>query len=400
VITDDELGALLHAFFSEQECSYIALSGSYAKSAEAPTKVTYRPVKMRQAVQWQASEQRGNKVYHRNIAPAELAEDLQTLLAAHFKQAVLFGNRNDLHVMHSRKGGYTFLRKPPSRSLMIAEHNRPKEYLLPTGEPIDFLIKLKVMRPTGELHSNKSDKFRQINRFLEIVDDTLGNFSAHQELNIIDFGCGKAYLSFALYYYLTKIKGFTVSILGLDLKADVIAFCNQLAQELDYKGLHFAVGDINSCANPCSRVDMVVCLHACDTATDAALERAVRWQARVILAVPCCQHELYSKIESQPLETLLRHGVLRERFAALATDAARAELLEMMGYKCQVMEFIDLEHTPKNLLLRAIRQQGNSTQRQKLAANRYRAFAKGLSITPDLERRFAQELTSLGGTPP
>ena len=196
------------------------------------------------------------------------------------------------------------------------------------------------------------DKFRQINRFLEMVEDTLHSLSSMKSLKIIDFGCGKAYLTFALHHYLKNMKGFAVQIIGLDLKADVIADCQRITTELNLEGLSFSLGNIAdfTCTDP---IDMVVALHACDTATDAAIHKAILWNAKVILAAPCCQHELYHQVASHPLDAILHYGILKERFAVLATDAARAQILEAQGYSTQILEFIDSEHTPKNLLIRA-----------------------------------------------
>lgn len=234
---------------------------------------------------------------------------------------------------------------------MVAEHNKEKKYILPEGMPIPPLVDLGVMTAEGRIVKAKYDKYRQINRFLEIIDDSIKN---EAKLKIIDFGCGKSYLTFILYYYLVEIKNMECDIIGLDLKDDVIDTCNQIAEKYGYqKHLRFIKGDISafhSLENP----DMILTLHACDTATDYALEKAVRWGAKVILSVPCCQHELNKQIKNDLLEPVLHYGLIKERMAALYTDALRAELLEHQGYRTQILEFIDMEHTPKNILLRAV----------------------------------------------
>jgi hypothetical protein len=242
---------------------------------------------------------------------------------------------------------------------------------------VPFLVELGVMTPDGKVRAQRYDKFRQVNRFLELVDDVL----PRRPLRIVDFGSGKSYLTFALYHLLAVERGADVEVVGLDLKEDVIERCRSLAERLGYDRLRFEVGDIALFEG--EPADVVVSLHACDTATDAALERAVRWRAEVILAVPCCQHELAGQLEVEELAPLLAHGILRERFAALATDAARAQLLEAVGYDAQVVEFVDLEHTAKNLLIRAVRKRDTG---DAATLRRYRAFKEQLGIDPALER--------------
>ena len=233
-------------------------------------------------------------------------------------------------------------------------HDRKKKYVLEEGVPVPFLQDLGVMTQDGKIVHAKFDKFRQINRFLEFIEDILPALSREREITILDFGCGKSYLTFAMYYYLKELKGYDVNIIGLDLKEDVIKKCNGLAQKYGYDKLHFLHGDIADYEG-LQKVDMVVTLHACDKATDYALAKAVEWDAQVILSVPCCQHELNSQIHNELLEPVLKYGILKERISALLTDGIRAELLEAKGYSTQILEFIDMEHTPKNLLIRAVK---------------------------------------------
>ena len=232
-------------------------------------------------------------------------------------------------------------------------HNRKKRYILEEGKPVDFLVDLGVMTGEGKVVHARYDKFRQINRFLEFIEDILPRLDRDRELTILDFGCGKSYLTFAMYYYLRKLKGYDVKIVGLDLKEDVIARCQALAEKYGYDKLQFCQGDIASYRGV-DRVDMVVTLHACDTATDFALAKAVGWGASVILSVPCCQHELNRQISNEVMKPVFSYGVLKERIAALMTDGLRAQMLERAGYETQILEFIDMEHTPKNLLIRAV----------------------------------------------
>lgn len=261
-------------------------------------------------------------------------------------------------------------------------HNRKKNYLLDPETPYPFLIRLGVQSPEGKVKKQKYDKFKQINRFIEFIHDSLEYLPKDRTIRILDFGSGKSYLTFALYHYLKVEQGLDIRVTGLDLKKEVIEECAQIAADLQYDSLEFLVGDIND-YNDESSVDMVVTLHACDVATDMALSRAVKWGAKVILSVPCCQHELNNQINSSPLDIMLQHGLIKERFSALATDSIRAEILSLVGYDAQLMEFIDMSHTPKNILIRAY-YTGKKPSDEQLA--RYHAFTNFLSATPFLEK--------------
>ena len=309
------------------------------------------------------------------------------LLEAEFRQGLLQSSDADWQVLARRERRRSILRRPPTRPTASLAHDRVKRRLLPEGVPVPFLVELGVMTAEGKVRAQRYDKFRQVNRFLELVEDVLPSLP-EGPLRIVDFGSGKSYLTFALHHLLTVVHEREVEIVGLDLKADVVEHCEALARTLDADGLRFEVGDIAGYA-ALAGVDLVVSLHACDTATDDALDRAVRAGAPVILAVPCCQHELLPQLESPALEPLLRHGTLRERFAAEVTDAARAQLLGAVGYDVQVLEFIELEHTPKNVLLRAVARPGRDTAK---ALGEYRAFAAELGIDPALGRLLADLL--------
>jgi SAM-dependent methyltransferase len=254
-----------------------------------------------------------------------------------------------------------------------------KKYILKEGSAVPFLVDLGVMNEKGKVISARYDKFRQINRFLEFIEDVLPVLPKGRELTILDFGCGKSYLTFAMYYYLRELKGYDIRIIGLDLKEDVICRCSRLAKEYGYEKLHFLKGDIADYEGV-DAVDMVVTLHACDTATDYALAKAVEWGASVILSVPCCQHELNRTMKNDTLEPVLQYGILRERMAALFTDGLRAELLSARGYDVQLLEFIDMEHTPKNLLIRALKKGAPRQNRRPVE------LMESLHVSPTLDR--------------
>jgi SAM-dependent methyltransferase len=365
--------ALLQATFSQPR----------RKDGSAARKVAVRPVSQKQQRYYQFESHRDNRVFHENVPEMDAAARLMETMGL-YRQALLKTLDCDVQLLANKKGHVTMLRRKPTGKPAQLEqsHNRTKRYLIPEGEPVAFLAKLGVMTPEGRVRKEKYDKFRQINRFLEMVSDVLPHLPEGKPLTIVDFGCGKSYLTFALYYLLAVKENLPVRIIGLDLKKDVIADCVRLAAELGWDRLSFSVGDIADYQYD-SEVDMVVSLHACDTATDAALLKAIGWGASVILSVPCCQHELFRQLSQPILEPLLKHGILKERFAALATDAMRANLLELAGYRTQLLEFVDMEHTPKNLLIRAVK--GKPGNRDKLRET-YETFRDFLSASPYMEK--------------
>ena len=375
---------------NEQLCQAI-LSGS---RGDGPSKVKIRPVEIRGKVVYQASETVGTKVLHKNYSREELISYLKAGLQHDFSQLQASGMALDGTILVSKKGKMTIkTRRHPengkglafgkdktfSKGTQILAHNRVKQYILKENIPVPFLVDLGVMNKEGRIITQKYDKFRQINRFLEFIQDILPRLDQQREVTILDFGCGKSYLTFAMYYYLRELEGFDVNIIGLDLKEDVIRHCSELARSYGYDKLHFYQGDIAGYEGV-SSVDMVVTLHACDTATDFALAKAVEWGAQVILSVPCCQHELNRQIKNEMLQPIMRYGILKERMAALITDGLRAELLESKGYETQLLEFIDMEHTPKNILIRAVKT-GKKKNRESFADS-----MKALHVNPTLDR--------------
>ena len=318
-------------------------------------KAKLRPMEQKGELLFQLESFTKTQAFHKNLMVEETKDELAKLLEE-FRQVQVETVSEDITVLISKKGKATIKRKRKKVQAKAADlsHNRKKKYILEEGIAVPFLQDLGVMTQDGKIVRTKMDKFRQINRFLEFVEDILPQLDKDRELTLLDFGCGKSYLTFAMYYYLKVLKGYNIRIIGLDLKKDVIEHCNQLRTKYGYERLNFYEGDIASYKGVES-VDMVVTLHACDTATDYALAKAVKWGAKVILSVPCCQHEANRTIADETLSPVMDYGILKERFAAIATDGARAKLLESKGYQTQILEFIDMEHTPKNLLIRAVK---------------------------------------------
>lgn len=342
-----------------RELIQIILSNSRDKEFAAKAKI--RPVLVKGELLFQETLYRGTQVFHENYDVSAMTERVEKLLSATFRQGEIQGNAFCATILISKKGKITIKTKKLQESMESRSgdlsHNREKQYILQEGIPVDFLVGLGVQTPEGRITKNRYDKFRQINRYLEFIEDVLDKLPTDRTIRIIDFGCGKSYLTFAMYYYLHVLQKKDIMVTGLDLKKDVIAHCNALAKNCGYDKLTFEVGDISTYQGS-DAVDMVVSLHACDTATDYAIEKAVKWGASVIMAVPCCQHEVNKQLTCKELQPLLKYGLIKERMAALITDAARAGLLEERGYDTQILEFIDMEHTPKNLLIRAVKRGG------------------------------------------
>ncbi|WP_419741736.1 class I SAM-dependent methyltransferase [Paraclostridium dentum] len=311
---------------------------------------------------YQIEKYTDKQVFHENIELEMIGTKLFEMIFESYKQVAAWSESTNYDLKISKKGK-VFLGKKKSNNenLINKNHNREKNYILKEGMLIQPLIDLGVFTKEGKVVKSKYDKYKQINRFIEIIDDEIKK-NDYKELTILDFGCGKSYLTFVLYYYFVEIKKINVKMIGLDLKADVIKKCNDIAQKYNYENLKFELGDINGYKYT-DNVDMVITLHACDTATDYALYNAVKWNTKMIFSVPCCQHEFNEQINSDEFSMLTKYGIIKERVSALMTDAVRGNLLEALGYKTQILEFIDIAHSPKNILIRASK--GSISQEKK-----------------------------------
>ena len=386
------------------------------KKSLAFQKVTLRPIQAGGRLCCQAEYTYPKKVTHQNLPLAEAADFCLQLCTDTFKQINIFTETEQIQVLAAKPERPAIRRRPAANAVEhlgslpigsgsaprplqsprapasvpgapILSHNRQKHYRIPDGVPCDFLIRLGVMSPEGKVFPKAYAKFRQINRYLEIVEDVFPALPKDRTLRIIDFGCGKAYLTFAIYYYLKVLKGRDVEIIGLDLKEDVIDFCNQVAADLGYQELKFLKGDIADYTS--DHADMVVTLHACDTATDYALINAVKWNTKVILSVPCCQHELFKQIKNDLHQPMLKHGILKDRLTEYLTDGLRGLKLEACGYNVAMIEFTSLEHTARNILIKAVRSNavGSAAKAKKEAAQRqYEALRDFYHVHPTIEQ--------------
>ena len=359
---------LMNVLESTLNIDFIRGTISGPRNRDGIIKVKIRPLEKKGELYFQLESFTKTQAFHENAGCGEAKEIIAEYMKT-FRQMQIETVSENISVLTSKKGKITIQRKKrqtPGKAADLS-HNRKKKYILEEGVYVPFLKDLGVMTEEGKIVASRRDKFRQINRFLEFIRDILPELDRDRELTILDFGCGKSYLTFAMYYYLHELKNYDIQIIGLDLKKDVIEHCSSLGRKYGYEKLKFLQGDIAD-YDGVSAVDMVVTLHACDTATDYALAKAVGWNAKIILSVPCCQHELNGQLsaekESVPdgngpdgrcvLRPVMDYGLLKERFAALLTDGLRAKYLEDCGYETQILEFIDMEHTPKNILIRAV----------------------------------------------
>jgi len=364
-----------------QDVDRLIISNPKSKDSEYK-KIVIRPVLLKGKSVFQFEKYTQKQVFHENCTKEECLLKLMEFMEV-FKQCDAFTAQKNYVVKISKKGK-VFVSSKENKvqpKVVVKEHNRSKNYLIPDGTFVEPLYDLGVFTKEGKVVNAMYDKYKQINRFIEMIDDCITPEMKH--LNIIDFGCGKSYLTFILYYYLVYIKKISVYMVGLDLKAEVIKNCNEIARKYGYDTLEFKVGDINGYKSDVP-IDMVISLHACDTATDYALYNAIQWNAKMIFSVPCCQHEINGQIKSDEFSLFTKYGLLKERMSALITDEIRANLLESESYKVQVLEFIDMSHSPKNILLRCVKSDSISKQKKEKALMEVEKIMETFHLTPTL----------------
>lgn len=379
----EELYKLLQESLNER--LYQITAGGPRKK-DGAVRLKLRPVMIKDELCFQLECYRGNQVFHRNVSAAEAMEEMGKAMEDSFRQLDVKTMDFQAVALVSKKGKITIKKKKSggekAKELSLS-HNRAKKYILEEGKQVPFLVDLGVQTQDGRIVKSRYDKFRQINRFLEFIADIMPILPKDRCVRIIDFGCGKSYLTFALYYYLKIVKNRDVQIVGLDLKEDVIMFCSKTAKELGYDELRFMTGDIADYES--DGADMVVTLHACDTATDFALINAVKWRSRVILSVPCCQHELFSQIKNPVSQPMLKHGIIKDKFTELLTDGLRGLKLEAVGYDVSMIEFTSLEHTARNIMIKAVMPDRLNEASMKKACDEYEALKSFYNVSPTID---------------
>ena len=376
----------------KEELIKVVISNKLDKDVKY-NKITFLLKENKKEKYYQIEQYTDKQVFHENIKFDEIYSKLLECIEGQYKQVSAWSNDTTFDMKISKKGKiFLGKKKGSNEKLANKSHNREKNYILKEGMIIEPLIDLGVFTREGKVVNSKYDKYKQINRFVEIIDDEIKK-NDYKELTILDFGCGKSYLTFVLYYYFVEIKKINVKMIGLDLKEDVIKKCNDIAKRYKYDNLHFELGDINGFKYN-NKVDMVITLHACDTATDYALYNAIKWNSKMIFSVPCCQHEFNKQMKSDEFSILTKYGIIQERMAALMTDSVRANLLEAMGYKTQLLEFIDIAHSPKNILIRASKSK-ISLDKKKEALDEINRLNKEFNFSPTLYKLFENDLKNL-----
>lgn len=364
---------------------FLELPNKTIISKPAKKSATYKKIIIENKEKYyQVAKYTEKQVFHENLKSDEVIAFCENVLLDDYRQLNSFSNTYEHMLMLSKKGKPSYKKKQLSTACTHTspQHNRQKNYIIQEGSDVPPLIDMGVFTKEGKVVQSMYDKFKQINRFIEIIDDAVKDLNK-ETINIIDFGCGKSYLTFVVYYYFTVLKNKRVNIVGLDLKEDVIKKCNASAEKYGYAGLKFELGDINGYKSDFD-VDIVITLHACDTATDYALFNAISWNSKMIFSVPCCQHELNSQIKAENLSLFTNYGIIQERFSALTTDAIRGNLLECCGYKTQLLEFVDFAHTPKNILIRAVKKESTTAKAKAKSLSQVEAVMQEFNLSPTL----------------
>lgn len=376
-LTDSGFPAALEASLRDESFVALVLSGPAVDGL--PQRWDVRPLELRGSICFQWAARHGTQERHENLTASETRQRAVELLSTSYRHLHLRTTAAHWELRRTRRGKLLTSQRPVAAAPPATAHDRSPRRIIPEGIPCPFLAEIGVMTPDGRVRAPQQHKFRQINRYLEFVRDLAEELPPTGPLQIVDCGCGKSGLTFALHHFFTAVAGREVRIVGLDRNAAVLDTCRAVSDRLGLSGIEFQAGDIASYV-PSGPVHMTVSLHACDTATDAAIRQAIRWRTSVLFAVPCCQHELAPQLHNPALDALLAHGLLRERLAADATDALRAAALEAAGYRTQVLEFIELEHTPKNLLLRAVRRGTADADAQARGRARFDQLRRSLGI--------------------
>lgn len=354
MLNKDELVSQLGNIIDVDTIQGVTVSNPIKKNTELGTKIKIVPVLVKNKKSFQFSKYVGEKVFHNNCDLENFFNVLADEMETNFKQCEIVAN-NRLTILMNKKKQFTLtgVKENLNVNTKAVSHNKAKQYILPDGQYVDWMYKLGLMDKNGVVLAHRQKKFRQINKFLEMLRDVEKHIPENS--TIVDMGCGKSYLTFATYYYFNVIKNKNVKIDGYDLKKDVVEYCNSLSEKFGFDNLKFYCKDIAEIGNDDNKISMIITLHACDTATDYAIYHGIRWNCNVIINVPCCQHELFHQMKNIAFPIITEHGILKERFAAMLTDSIRSRILNLVGYKSEIMEFIEVENTPKNLMIRSIK---------------------------------------------
>lgn len=387
MLDKNELKVQLLNIIDRNEIESAVISSPLKKSSDI-TKIKIEPVMLKGKLKYRFAYYEGQKVIHKNIDRENVFDEIIAVMEEGFKQCSITANKHCTVLMNKKRlFSLTGVKENINKKAVSVSHNKVKNYIIGENEYVEWMYLLGIMDKDGVVLKHRQKKFRQINKFLEMLKDIESEILENSV--IIDMGCGKSYLTFAMYHYFNIINKKNVEIRGYDLKKDVVEYCNELSQRFGFDRLKFYCEDISGIENTDERISMIITLHACDTATDYAIYHGIRWGCRVMMNVPCCQHELFHQMKNDSMNIMLKHGIIKERFAALLTDSLRAQIIELMGYKVQVMEFIDIEDTPKNIMIRSVKtgRKGNKALKEDVER-----IIKEYNIKPTLYRLLEDRL--------